>query len=146
MEAAACPLHILGHQTGLVLDVILELAAEMLEETLDRQGRRIAEGTDGATHDVAQHAVQQVQVFRLAQSVLDAMDHLVHPGGAFPAGCALAAGFFVIEEGQSFQGLHHTHRFVHDDDRAGAEHGTGFGDGVVIHGGLHHHIAGNDRC
>jgi len=91
VETAARPLHIPRDEAGLVFNVVLEFAAEMLEEALHRQGRGIAEGADRAPHDIAQHAVQQIQILQLAQTVFDAMDNLVHPGSAFPARCALAA-------------------------------------------------------
>ena len=76
-------------------------------------------------------------------AVYDAVNDAVEPAGAFAAGGALAAGFFEIEVAQSFQGLNHAYVFVHHDDRARAEHGAGFGDGVVVHGEGHHHVAGN---
>ena len=56
MKAAARPLDILGDKAGLVFDVVLELTSEMLDEALDRESRCVAERTDGATRNIAEHA------------------------------------------------------------------------------------------
>ena len=88
-----------------MFDVVFELAAEVLGEALHRQGGGIAERADGAAHDVVENAVEHVQVFRTALAVLDAMHDLVQPRGAFAAGRALAAGFLVVEEGETLQAL-----------------------------------------
>ena len=62
------------------------------------------------------------------------------PAGAFAARRALAAGFFKIKIRQALQRFHHASGFVHHDHRAGAEHRTCFGNGIVIHVGGHHDI------
>ena len=58
----------------------------------------ITEGADGASHDVIEHAVEEVEVFRTSLAMLDAVKTLVQPRGTFTAGRALTAGFLVIEE------------------------------------------------
>ncbi|MPN42457.1 hypothetical protein SDC9_190014 [bioreactor metagenome] len=73
------------------------------------------------------------------------MHHLVHPGRTFTAGRALAAGLFVVEEGQTLQRLDHANRLVHHNDRARTQHRTALADRVVIHGAIHDHFARHDR-
>src|SRR3990167_3946185 len=95
-EAAARALHVLGHQAFPVPDVVLELRAEVLDEALHRHGGRIAEGADGAAHDVVGDAVEQVEVLGAPLAVLDAVHDAVEPAGALAAGRALAAGLLEV--------------------------------------------------
>src|SRR5579859_7688299 len=68
-----------AHQTGLVVDVVLELIAEMRDEALHRQRGRIAQRADGATGDVVGHVGEQVEVLVPALAVLDPVHHPVQP-------------------------------------------------------------------
>src|SRR5512135_1127810 len=73
--AGAAPLRLAVyalHQAALMLDVVLELAAVMLDEALHRQSRRVAQRADGAPGDVVGHVVEQCQVFGTPLAVLDA--------------------------------------------------------------------------
>src|SRR5512140_34944 len=85
-----------AHQAALVIDVILEFVAEMLDEAFHRQRRRVAQGADGAPGDVVGHVGEHIQVFLPPLAVLYAVHHAVHPAGAFAAGRALPAGFLEI--------------------------------------------------
>src|SRR5450756_2174479 len=84
-------------QALLVLDVVLELVAKMLDEALDRQRRGVAQRAYGAAGDVVGHAQQQVEVFVAALPVLDTIDHTPQPSGSLPAWRALTAGLLEIE-------------------------------------------------
>ena len=46
---------------------------------------------------VIKKRLQQVQVFDGAVAFGDALEHPVHPAGAFAAGRALAAGLVIVE-------------------------------------------------
>uniref|UniRef100_A0A0N4ZLE3 NAD-specific glutamate dehydrogenase n=1 Tax=Parastrongyloides trichosuri TaxID=131310 RepID=A0A0N4ZLE3_PARTI len=85
----------------------------------DGHGGGVTQGADGAAHDVACHVVQEVQIFRTALTVLDAVHHAVEPAGAFAARRALAAAFFEIEVRQAQERLHHAAR-LHGGIAAGA--------------------------
>src|SRR4029079_15598844 len=114
----------------LVRDVMLELAAEMLDEALDRQCGRVSERADRPALDVVRDLRQQIEILGAALAVLDAVHHAPQPPGAFAARCALAARLLVIEIRQPQQALHHAPRVVQHDDRARAEHRAGLRDRV----------------
>src|ERR1700687_2381840 len=88
---------IAGNQTLLVIDVILELVAKMLDEALDRQRGGVAQRAYGAAGDVVGHGDQQVEVFVPALPVLDAVHHAPQPSGPLAAWRALTAGLLEIE-------------------------------------------------
>ncbi|KAG1438678.1 hypothetical protein G6F57_019745 [Rhizopus arrhizus] len=117
----------------------------MLEEATDGHGGGVTQGADGAAHDVACHVVQQVQIFRTAVTVFDAMHHAIEPAGAFAARRALAAAFLEIEVRQAQERLHHAARFVHDDHSARTEHRAGLGDGVIVHRAFHDDVGRQHR-
>src|SRR5665213_354882 len=58
----------------LVVDVMLEFAAEVLDEALHRQCGGVAQRADRASGDVVGHRHQQVEVLLAAFAVLDAVD------------------------------------------------------------------------
>ena len=95
------------HHAGLVLDVVHELVAEVLDHAAHRHRRRVAQRADRAALDVVGHRVEQVEVFRAALAVLDAVDHAPQPAGAFAARRALAAALVLVEVRQAQQALDH---------------------------------------
>src|SRR5580692_10879204 len=88
---------VIGNQAFLVLDVVLELGAEMLDETFHGQRSGVAERADGAAGDIVGDRIQHLEVLVFAFAVLDAIDHPIQPTRAFAAGCALAAGLLEVE-------------------------------------------------
>ncbi len=74
-----------------MLDEVFEFVPEMAQEALDRPGRGFAEGTDGMTFDLAGSRFEQFDILGPALALGDALEHPVHPAGAFPARRALAA-------------------------------------------------------
>ena len=113
----------------------------MLDEAPHRHCGGIAEGADGAPLDLVRDLLQQLDILGPALALDEAREHAVEPAGALAAGRALAAGLGIIEARDAAQGLDHVGGLVHDDNRAGAEHRTGLGDGIVVHGAFHHDIA-----
>src|SRR3990172_2122210 len=106
MPDASCrrPLHRrLAHQAPLVADVVLELGAEVLDEALDRQCRRVPERADRPPRDVVCHLVQELQVLHPAAAGLDPVHHAVEPAGALAARRALPAGLPAIKIKKTLQ-------------------------------------------
>src|SRR6202171_3541969 len=136
---------IAGNQTLLVIDVVLEFAAKMLDEALDRQCGGVSQRAYGAAGDVVGDGDQQVEVFVPALPVLDAIDHAPQPSGPLAAWRALTAGLLEIEIREAQERSHHAARLVHDDHRPRSEHRSGFGNRVVIHIGRHHDVGGQHR-
>ena len=119
-SSAALRRHVTAPST-LVLDVMLELVAEMPDEALHRQRRRVAQRADRAARRCCRPPTSgQIQILLAALAVLDTVDHALQPAGSFAARRALPAGFLVVEIGQAHQRPHHAARVVHDDHRAGA--------------------------
>src|SRR6266702_6382348 len=113
------------HHAALVVDVILEFAAEVLDEALHRQRRRIAQRADGAPGDVVGDVREKVEIFISSFAVLDPVHHPVQPPCAFAAGRALAAGFLEVKVRQALEGFDHAGGFIHDDHRPGPQHRAG---------------------
>src|SRR5688572_22528638 len=84
-------LQVVRDQALLVLDVMDELVAEVLDEALHRQRRGVAQRADGAPGDVVGDVGQQLEVLHAALAVLDAVHHPVEPAGALAARGALPA-------------------------------------------------------
>src|SRR3954462_6397151 len=61
----------LAHRAALVIDVVLELVAEMQDEALHRERGRVPERADGAPGNVVSDAREQVQILVAAFAVLD---------------------------------------------------------------------------
>src|SRR5687768_18325667 len=90
-------LYVMRHETRLVLDVMHEFVAIVLDESAHRHRRRVTQRADRAALDVVGDVVQKVEIFELALAVLDTVDHAVEPAGALAARRALPAGFFIVE-------------------------------------------------
>src|SRR5512144_1089623 len=78
-----CALHVGRDDARPVVDVMLELGAEVLDEALHRQRGGVAQRADGAPGDVVGDVVQHVEVRARALAVLDPVHHAVEPAGAF---------------------------------------------------------------
>src|SRR5512143_1398569 len=76
---------VLRHEAFLVLDVVRELAAEMLDEALHGHRGRIAERADRAAHDVVGDVRQHVEVLGSPGALLDPVHHPPQPAGALAA-------------------------------------------------------------
>src|SRR5678815_4010443 len=111
--------YVILDETVLVLDVIFELAAEMLDEALHRQRRCIAQRTDRPALDVVGDGRQHVEVLEASGTMLDPIDHSPQPPGALATRRALAARLLEVEVRQAQQALHHAARVVEHDDGTG---------------------------
>src|SRR5690554_286509 len=86
ISTIACPdLQIFRHHAALVLDVVCELVAEMLDEATHWHGCRVAQGTNGAAHDVGSDRVKHLKVLGSALAVFNTMDHAIQPAGSLAA-------------------------------------------------------------
>src|SRR5579863_5918520 len=108
-----------------VLDHVLELGTEMLQETLHRPRRGIAERANRMPFDSIRHVEQQTQILASALAGDDASQHPIQPARPFAARRALPAGLRHVEARQTLERPHHAGGLVHDDDCAGAEGGAG---------------------
>ena len=122
-----------------------EFVTKMLDETLNRHGRRIAQGANGTPHYISGDTVQQIEVVGTPQTIFNPMNNPIEPACTFTALCALPTGLFEIEIRQSLESLDHAGAFIHHDDCTGTKHGARLGDRVVIHGAIHHHRTRQDR-
>src|SRR5437868_6594117 len=115
MRLAAAParFYLALHEAALMLDVVYELVAEMLDEALHRQRGRVAERTDRAAGDVVRHVVEEVEVLHAPCAVLDAVHDAVEPARALAAGRALAARFFKIKIREALERPPHACALVH---------------------------------
>src|SRR5712671_5021390 len=68
-----------GHEAPLVVDVILEFVAIMLDERADRHCCGVAERADRASLDVVGNRIQQIEILVASFAVLDAIDHAPQP-------------------------------------------------------------------
>src|SRR4029078_8126174 len=121
-NCAVIALYVVRHEAALVLDVMRELAAEVLDEALHRQLGGIAERADRAALDVVGNGREHVEVLKPSRAVLDAAHRAQQPSGTLAPRRALAAGLFGIELRQPHHPAHHAARLDEDDHRAGAEH------------------------
>src|SRR6476661_9958762 len=66
---------------GLVLDVVDELVAEVLDHRAHRHRRGVAERADGSSLDVVGDRIEQVHVAGLAVAVMDTVHDAPEPTG-----------------------------------------------------------------
>src|SRR5215468_3452761 len=88
---------IVRDQALLVVDVVLELVAEMLDEALHWQRRGVAQRADRPAGDVVGDVHEHVEVLASTLAALDAVDHAPQPSRPFAARRALAAGLGEVE-------------------------------------------------
>src|SRR5580698_512689 len=110
---------------ALVLDHVLKFGPKMLQETLYRPRRGIAERAYRVPFDAIGHIEQQAQILASALAGDDAFQHAIQPAGALAAGCALPAGLRHIKPREPLERSHHAGGLIHDDYRAGTERGAG---------------------
>lgn len=80
-----------------MLDIVLELMSEMLGKTAHGENRCVGQRANRAAGHIVADGVEQFQIFGFAFAAGDAVHDAVEPAGAFAAGGALAAGFFMVE-------------------------------------------------
>ena len=109
-----------GH--GLPFKMRFELVAELLDDRDGRHRRRIAQRAERpAQHVLRNSPIRSMSLVRPA-AVVEAVEHLLQPGGAFAAGDAPAAAFVRVEPHDAQRGLHHAGVFVQDHHAARTQH------------------------
>src|SRR5512143_3378297 len=88
-DRIACRSYVRRNDALPVLDVVLELAAEVLDEALHRQCCRVAERADRPSRNVVRDRGEDIEILRAPLAVLDAVDHPPHPARSLAAGRAL---------------------------------------------------------
>mmetsp|Transcript_23146 Transcript_23146/g.39560 ORF Transcript_23146/g.39560 Transcript_23146/m.39560 type:complete len:114 (-) Transcript_23146:11-352(-) len=105
----------------LVPDPVLDLAPEVLDQPLDRPGRRITQRADRVALDLLGHVQQHIDLLDLCLAAHQPVHHAHHPAGAFAAGGTLAAGLMLIELREPPDRFDDIGAFVHHDDGSGPE-------------------------
>src|SRR5690606_9784271 len=105
----------------------------MPHQPLNGPRRRVPEGADGMAFNPFGDVDQHVDLLQLRIACDEALHHPPHPAGALAARRALAAAFMLVEVRQPLDGADHVGRFVHDDDRRGAESALHIAQAVEIH-------------
>ena len=78
-------------------DALLDLWAEVAHEALDGPRGGVAERADRAALDLLGELEQHVDLALVPTAFGEAVHHVHHPGRAFAAGRALAAGLVLVE-------------------------------------------------
>src|SRR3546814_2719327 len=89
-------LHHRGSAAALV-DAPLDFRAEVADEALDRQGRRVAKRADRVAFHLTGHFLKQVDLVKLRVDGAKPLHHPPHPARAFAAGRALATALLLVE-------------------------------------------------
>src|SRR3954463_9744597 len=117
-----------------LLDVGLELVAELLDHRADRHRHRVAQDAQAVADDLLLDRGHDVEVHRGRLARLDALEHLVRPVRPLAARRALAAGLVAVELRRLQRDVDDRVRVVDHDDRAGPEHRAGLGHRVEVVG------------
>ena len=115
----------------------------MLDQPLDRPGRRVAKGADGVAFDLLGDLMQHVDIGNLGIAGAQLFHHAPHPARAFAARCALTAALMLVEIADAADGLHDVGRAIHDDDRCRAKTGADRFQPVEIHRRVHDLLGGH---
>src|ERR1700733_518807 len=120
----------------MVLNVSLELAAELLEKADHRHGRCVAERAEGAAQHVLGEVAHVIDIFHRAVAFVEAGHRLLQPVCAFAAGDAPAAALLLVELDGAERKLDDRDRLIKDDDAGGTEHGTRLAHLVEVHANI----------
>src|SRR5215472_426891 len=135
-------------------DAPLHLRAEMADQALDRPRGPVGQRTDRVTFDFVRDVEQRVDFRYRGVTFNHALHHAPYPSQTLAAGCALPTALVLIEFRKPGDRLHDICRFIHDDDRSGAERALDGNEAVEIHqhgvanrfrDHRHRRTAGNDR-
>src|SRR6186997_2967684 len=96
-----------GEGTAALLDVRLELGAELAEIALHGIDGEVAERAQRPPEDPRADALEQVEIRELAAAVFDPLEDLNEPARALPARRALAARLVHVELLRPQGELHH---------------------------------------
>ena len=113
-----------------VCDIFVSVVSQRAE---DRIRRRLAESAESGSLDILCQSLETVDIFQFASSLRNLCQNLQHSLRTDSARRTLSAGFIHGEFQEEFCDVDHTVIFVHDDQSAGAHHGTESGKVIVCH-------------
>src|ERR1051325_9610259 len=108
-------------RTSLLRDVRVELIAEFFDKCRRGHCRRVPEGADRISHNVAADVENQIQIRRFPLTVFDAVKNFFHPVTTLATRTALAARLMSVKTSDVPGCAHHAGGLVHDDHAARAE-------------------------
>src|SRR4051794_17620613 len=115
-----------------LVDVRLELGAELCDVARDDDRVRVAERAEALAVDAVADVEQQVEVRLGGAAVLELAEDRRQPARAFAAGCALAARLVLVELGEAYAELHDAAAVVEDDDARGAHRSPQLAERVEV--------------
>src|SRR3954470_929872 len=123
---------VVRERAAALVDVALELVAEVGDVARHRHRHRVAQWAQAVAEDAVAHVQQQVELALAGRAHLDAADDVHAPARALAAGRALAAALVLVELRDAQGQLHHASAVVDHDDSAGADHRAGGRDRLVV--------------
>src|SRR3954447_801853 len=106
-----------GERATALVDVALELVAEVGDVARHRHRHRVAQRAQAVAEDAVAHVQQQVELALARLAHLDAADDLHAPARALAAGRALAAALVLVELRDAQRQQLHAGAFLSPDDR-----------------------------
>ncbi len=113
--------------------MILEFFAKLVDHGFNGHGARVTENADRHAFHVRAHIEDHVEVLHSTVPMLDAMQDLVHPPGAFTALRTLPAGFLSIEACGPPGEFHDAGGFVDDHATGRTQKRSFFRQGIKVH-------------
>src|SRR6266849_10881512 len=123
-------------------NVRVNLGAKVFQDRLNRRGRDLAEAADRSEAHGLRELVEKREVGAILgfgdPALRPAHEHVRHFLRAYAAGHAFAAGLVAIKTDGVQSHVQHAGRIVANNDRAGTEHGAGFGQRFEIETYVNH--------
>src|SRR6266404_6172223 len=123
-------------------NVRVNFGAKMFQDRLNRRGRDLTEAADRSKAHGLRELVEQREVGAILwlrdAALCPAQEHVSHFLRAYAAGDAFAAGLVAIKTDGVQSHVQHAGRIVANNDRAGTEHGAGFGKRLKIETYVNH--------
>ena len=112
-----------------MVDIFL---TEIPESGNNRVRSCLAERAEAGDLHVFRQLLDPVELLQSRLALGDVVEHLQETVRSDPAGHTFAAGFLAGEFQIELRDIHHTGVFVHDDQSAGAHHGTDLREALVV--------------
>ena len=110
--------------------------SELLYKGDRRHRGRIPQRTKCSPQHVLRQILHVVDVFHHAAAAMEARERLLQPVGTFAAGNAPSTAFVLVKLHRPQRELHNALRVIDYDNTTRAEHRSGLGDGIKIHGNV----------
>ena len=114
----------------------LVLVAEIAQGGQHRIGGCLSQAAEGIVLYIVAEFFQLIQVSHIGLSLGDLCEDFKHTFGADTAGSTLAAGFLHSKFQEEFGNVYHTVILIHNDQTAGAHHGTDGNQVVIVNGDI----------